>query len=234
VFGVKLKRSIGTRLALGYGDEFARLSVDINRMLDRIEQLMDGVRHVSNAIAHDLRTPLSRIRSRLDDALRRDMTSAALSEAVRTAIVGIDDLILVFNKLLQIAGAESGLRTESFETVDLNRIVQDMVELYDAAADVQRVQLHIVSREPVWARGDRDLLVSAVASLIDNALKYAGPGCRVELGAYPARDRGWQPDITSPGARNGALSSSGRSIAHRHAKTCGKYLIRGSILLSCA
>jgi signal transduction histidine kinase len=173
-----------SRIAISGDDEFARLSVDINRMLDRIEQLMSGVRHVSNAIAHDLRTPLSRVRSRLDDALRRDPTVGALTEAARAAIDGIDDLILVFNKLLQIAEAESGLRTESFETVDLNRIIQDMVELYDAAAEERRVELHVASQGPVWARGDRDLLVSAVASLIDNAIKYAGPGCRVELGAY--------------------------------------------------
>jgi signal transduction histidine kinase len=173
-----------SRIAISGDDEFARLSVDINRMLDRIEQLMSGVRHVSNAIAHDLRTPLSRVRSRLDDALRRDSTVGALTDAARTAIDGIDDLILVFNKLLQIAEAESGLRTESFETVDLHRIIQDMVELYDAAAEERRVELYIASHGAVWARGDRDLLVSAVASLIDNAIKYSGPGCRVELGAY--------------------------------------------------
>jgi signal transduction histidine kinase len=173
-----------SRIAISGDDEFARLSVDINRMLDRIEQLMSGVRHVSNAIAHDLRTPLSRVRSRLDDALRREPTVGALADAARTAIDGIDDLIVVFNKLLQIAEAESGLRTASFETVDLHLVIQDMVELYDAAAEERRVELQVASHEPVWARGDRDLLVSAVASLIDNAIKYAGPGCRVEVGAY--------------------------------------------------
>jgi signal transduction histidine kinase len=176
--------NLKSRIAISGDDEFARLSIDINRMLNRIEQLMDGVRHVSNAIAHDLRTPLSRVRSRLDDALRRDTTLATLTEAARTAIEDIDDVIGVFNKLLQIAEAESGLRAELFEIVYLNRIIQDMVELYDAAAEERQVELHIASRDPVWARGDHDLLASAVASLIDNAIKYAGPGCRVELGAY--------------------------------------------------
>ncbi len=173
-----------SRIAISGDDEFARLSLDINRMLDRIEHLMSGVRHVSNAIPHDLRTPLTRGRSRRDEALRRDATGGARTDAARAAIEGIDDLILVFNKLLQIAEAESGMRTHAFETVDLGGIVRDMAELYDAAAEEQQVQLHVASGEPVWACGDHDLLVSAVASLIENAIKYVGEGGRVQLGAY--------------------------------------------------
>ncbi len=173
-----------SRITISGDDEFARLSVDINRMLDRIEQLMDGVRHVSNAIAHDLRTPLSRVRSGLDEALRHDPTIPGLSAAARTAIESIDELILVFNKLLQIAEAESGVRTAAFSAVDLQCIVQDMSELYDAAAEESGVRLRVVTRSAVWACGDRDLLASAVASLIDNAIKYAGSGNQVDLGAY--------------------------------------------------
>jgi signal transduction histidine kinase len=171
------------RIAVSGDDEFARLGVDINRMLDRIEQLMHGVRHVSNAIAHDLRTPLGRVRARLDEALRREITVAALTDAARTAIDGIDDLILLLNKLLQIAEAESGMRAASFERIDLNRIVHDMVELYDAAAEESGVRLTVSGSGPVWAFGDHDLLATAVASLIDNALKYAGRGAAVELAA---------------------------------------------------
>jgi signal transduction histidine kinase len=171
------------RITISGDDEFARLAVDINRMLDRIEQLMSGVRHVSNAIAHDLRTPLARVRAGLDDALRRETTAPALADAARMAIEGIDDLIVLLNKLLQIAEAESGMRTESFESVDVNRIVHDMIELYDAAAEDARVSLKAVSGDPVWAHGDHDLLASAVASLIDNAIKYAGRGATVELDA---------------------------------------------------
>jgi signal transduction histidine kinase len=90
----------------------------------------------------------------------------------------------VFNKLLQIAEAESGLLSKSFDTVNLHRIVQDMVELYDAAAEELQVKLCVAGQDPTWARGDHDLLASAVASLIDNAIKYGGPGCYVELAAY--------------------------------------------------
>jgi signal transduction histidine kinase len=178
--------NLDQRIAVSGDDEFARLGVDINRMLDRIEQLMNGVRHVSNAIAHDLRTPLGRVRARLDEALRRAQTVPALTEAARAAIDGIDDLILLLNKLLQIAEAESGMRAESFERVELNRIVHDMVELYDAAAEEAGIRLKVCGEEAVWAQGDHDLLATAVASLIDNALKYAGRGASVELAARPA------------------------------------------------
>jgi len=169
------------RISILGNDEFARLAVDINRMLDRIEQLMTGVRDVSNAIAHDLRTPLGRIRAGLDEALQRP---GDLGDAARTAIEGIDDLIVVFNKLLQIAEAESGMRTQAFVRVNLALIARDMVELYDAAAEEAGVRLSASGEEEIWTDGDHDLLASAVASLIDNALKYAGPGAQVRVYAW--------------------------------------------------
>jgi signal transduction histidine kinase len=172
------------RIPVSSQDEFGRLSVDINRMLDRIGHLMEGVRHVSNAIAHDLRTPLSRIRGRLDEAVRHDATAASLAGAAGAAIEGIDELIRVFDKLLQIAEAESGVRTKSFEAVDLSSIAQDMVELYDATAEERQVSLKPAGNTTVLAAVDRNLVASAVASLIDNAIKYAGPGSTVEVGAY--------------------------------------------------
>ena len=186
------------RIVISGDDEFARLGVDINRMLDRIEQLMSGVRDVSNAIAHDLRTPLSRVRAGLDEALRghqapqppealRD-ARGELASAARAAIEGIDDLIVVFNKLLQIAEAESGMRTQSFAPLDLTLIGRDMVELYDAAAEQAGVRLAARGQLPVWTYGDHDLIASAVASLIDNAIKYAGAGADVEVSAMSASD----------------------------------------------
>ncbi len=169
------------RIVIQGDDEFARLGIDINRMLDRIEQLMNGVRHVSNAIAHDLRTPLARIRARLDEAISRRPTASKLTDAGRFAIEEIDDLILLLNKLLQIAEAESGMRTATFERIDLSQVIRDMAELYDASAEQSAITLSANSIEPVWAMGDRDLLASAVASLLDNAIKYAGAGSIVEL-----------------------------------------------------
>lgn len=176
------------RIPISSDDEFGLLSRDINRMLDRIEHLMDGVRHVSNAIAHDLRTPLSRIRGKLDDAVRHKMTVEILSDAAYSVIGDIDELIFVFEKLLQIAEAESGMRTQSFETVNLNAIALDMVDLFDAMAEDRRVVLKASFKDAVSAAGDRHLLKNAVASLIDNAIKYAGAGASVEVGTFADSD----------------------------------------------
>ncbi len=167
------------RIPISSDDEFGLLNRDINRMLDRIEHLMDGIRHVSNAIAHDLRTPLSRIRSKLDDAVQHEMTVEILAGAAQGAIEGIDELTIIFEKLLQIAEAESGMRDQLFEPVDLNIIAQDMVDLYDATAEEQKVVLKTSFKTAVSVYGDRNLLASAVASLIDNAIKYAGAGAIV-------------------------------------------------------
>jgi signal transduction histidine kinase len=183
--------NLNSRINISGDDEFARLSIEINRMLDRMEQLVDGVRQVSNAIAHDLRTPLMRVRVRLDDALTCDLGVDDLRDAASAAIDGIDELVLIFNKLLKMAEAESGLRTESLVAIDLSGIVRNMADLYDATAEEQRVRIHVGSQMPIWVNGDRDLLSSAVASLIDNAIKYAGPNRRVEVFAYSAADGAW-------------------------------------------
>jgi len=173
------------RVPLSRGeDEFARLGRDINRMLDHIEHLMDGVRHVSNAIAHDLRTPLSRIRSQLDEGLRAaGPERTSLVRLARSAIDQIDELIRVFDRLLQIAEAESGTRRQSFAPVRLGSVIADVVELYDAAAEERDITLTGDTDSHALVLGDRDLLASAVANLVDNALKYAGRGAAVCVGA---------------------------------------------------
>lgn len=162
-------------------DEFGLLNRDINRMLDRIEHLMEGVRHVSNAIAHDLRTPLGRVRGRLDDALRHRMTAGAWTELAQEAVAEIDDLILLFERLLQIAEAESGMRAQLFEQVDLNRIARDVADMYEASAEDSAIRLGIALAPLALVRGDRNLLASAVASLVDNAIKYAGAGAGIDI-----------------------------------------------------
>jgi signal transduction histidine kinase len=171
---------LSSRIVVMGNDEFARLGDDINRMLDRIEALMEGVRHVSNSIAHDLRTPLSRVRSRLDRALQASADPHALVADARLAIEDIDSVISLFDKLLQIAALESGVRAGTFEKLDLSAIAHDMTELYEAAAEEQGVALSFHGA-PTPIRGDRDLLASALASLIDNAIKYGRSGGRVEV-----------------------------------------------------
>jgi signal transduction histidine kinase len=194
---------LSSRIVVMGNDEFARLGDDINRMLDRIEALMEGVRHVSNSIAHDLRTPLSRVRSRLDRALQASTDPHALVADARLAIEDIDSVISLFDKLLQIAALESGVRAGTFEKLDLAAIAHDMTELYEAAADEQGVALRFAGR-PTTIRGDRDLLASALASLIDNAIKYGRSGGKVDVavdtidGAPVLTVRDYGPGVSAP------------------------------------
>lgn len=173
---------LARRIPVTDDDEFGLLSRDINHMLDRIEQLMDGIRHVSNSIAHDLRTPLGRIRGRLDAALRHEHSVPVLAGAAGRAIDDIDALLQLFERLLHIAQAEAGVRSQSFEPVDLQRIVDDMVDMYADTADENGIILGASGPgRPVWVTGERNVLASAVASLIDNAIKYAGRGAHVDV-----------------------------------------------------
>lgn len=174
--------NLGRRIPLSREpDEFDRLSADINRMLDRIEHLMEGVRHVSNTIAHNLRTPLGRIRGHLEDALHGKPEERSLAAAGNFAIEEIDGLIVVLDKLLQIAEAESGTWRQPFEPVALREVVTTLLELYDAAAEAQGVTIvSDIQGEPV-VLGDKDLLASILANLLDNALKYAGSAATIEV-----------------------------------------------------
>jgi signal transduction histidine kinase len=168
-------------------DEFTHLNRDLNHMLDQIQHLMDGVRDVSNAIAHDLRTPLGRIHSLLEEALRPGTTRERLSKRASAAIRGIDELIIVFDKLLQIAEAESGTRRQSFQPVALKEIITDVVELYDATAEAKRIRLVTAVEGEPTTLGDKDILASATANLIDNALKYCGSDSTVQVRATQDR-----------------------------------------------
>lgn len=170
------------RVEVSGTDEFSRLAQDINRMLEQLDGLVDGVRHVSNAIAHDLRTPLARLRGRIEPATVRNLDREALCGILESAMTEIDELIALFDRLLQIAEVESGLRTESFRNQDAVPIVKDVIELYDAVAEAHGVTLRLESREePVQVYCDRELLANALANLLDNALKYSGPGDEIRL-----------------------------------------------------
>ena len=151
---------------------------------------MDGVRHVSNAIAHDLRTPLGRIRSRLEEALSPgdSKSTVQLAATARFAIEQVDELIQMLDRLLQIAEAESGARRQSFAPVPLASVLSDVVELYDAAAEDEGIALISEIQGRPSALGDKNLLMSALANLIDNALKYAGRGSTVQVRAIEERD----------------------------------------------
>src|SRR5690606_24977370 len=168
------------RIPLGHRqDEFALLTRDINHMLDRIEQLMNGVRNVSDSVAHHLRTPLTRILAKLRTALRPGSTYDELRNSVVFLAGEIEDLAKVAEKLLQIAEFESGARRKKFEEARLDLIARDVVDLYEAVAEEEQATLQLTCTDAVCILGDQDLLAAASACLVDNALKYAGSGARI-------------------------------------------------------
>lgn len=167
----------------GNPDEFDRLSADINRMLDTTQHLMEGVRHISNTIAHNLRTPLGLIRGRLESALNEHVDSGFLHESARFAIDEIDQLIVILEKLLQLAESESGAKRQPFGEVAILPLLTDLTELYDAAAEAQQVHIHLnVVGNPI-ALGDKDLIATMLANLLDNALRYSGNKSQIQLSA---------------------------------------------------
>lgn len=165
----------------GRGDEFDVLADTINDMLERIGRLMDGVRQVSNAIAHDLRTPITRARARLEDAAEHARTTEELRSQVRLAVDDLDGITAVFQALLRISEIEAGARRSAFTQLDLVPLLEDMAELYGAVAEERGLRLVLDLSGPLPTRGDRELIQQAVANLLDNALKFSPPGSIVRL-----------------------------------------------------
>ncbi len=157
----------------GSGDDFDQLADNLNAMLERIEALMEDVRRVSDNIAHDLRTPLTRLRSRLESLRGMD---ADADPAIERALDEADALLATFNALLRIARIESGAQRAGFDVVALEALLEDVVELYEPVAEAQGKRLALEIAEPASVDGDRNLLFQALANLVDNALKYAPDG----------------------------------------------------------
>ena len=223
----------------GTNDEFDQLAANLNRMLDQIERLMTAMREVTDDVAHDLRTPLSRLRTRLERTLVNPSGSASQGEAIRAAIEEADRLLATFNALLRIAELESGARLDQTAPLELSEVARSAAELYEPVAEEKGFTLSVVADEPgVRISGDWHLLSQALANLLDNALKYAGGGL-IELRVYhengqailevadqgpgiPEADRQsvldrfvrLEPSRTTPG--NGLGLSLVRAIARRH------------------
>ena len=166
----------------GTGDEFDRLAENLNAMITRIGELMTGVQEVSDNIAHDLRTPLTRLRNGAEEALRGQDDVVRQRAALEKVIAEADGLIAVFNALLMIARAEAGTGREGLVEGDVAAVLEDVVELYEPVAEDAGTAL-LTSVEPgLHARFNRELLGQALANLIDNAVKYGGAA-----GRHPGR-----------------------------------------------
>jgi signal transduction histidine kinase len=165
----------------GRGDEFDQVAEVINDMLDRIGRLMDGVREVSDAIAHDLRTPITRARARLEDAVLHAETPEDLRAAIERATADLDGIVAVFQALLRIAQIEAGSRRSSFARLDVVPLLAEVADLYGAVADERGISLQVETPAHVAAYGDRALIQQGIANLVDNALKFSPTGGSVRI-----------------------------------------------------
>lgn len=175
---------LGRRLPVSSaGDEFDRLSASLNTMLARIETLNDGLREVSDSIAHDLKTPLTRLRNRAEEALRKDEGETGYRDALEDMIGEADQLISIFNAMLQISRVEAGYTRFTPEPVDLATVATELADLYEPLVEDAGGHLKNEVTGPLVAEGSRELIGQAVTNLIDNAIKYGlkGEGATVTL-----------------------------------------------------
>ncbi len=191
----------------GTGDEFDRLAESLNTMLSRIERLMVGLKQVSDNIAHDLKTPLTRMRNRVDRALTTGRSEPDYREALHATIEEADQLIRTFNALLLIARAEAGSGDTEFATFDATDVARDVVELYEPVAEEAGVTLTFEECAPLTVCAHRELISQALANLVDNAVKYADEGSET-------------PEVTiSVGENNGTVefrvADNGAGIAEQ-------------------
>jgi signal transduction histidine kinase len=175
---------LGQRMALrGTDDEFDHLSTSLNGMLDRIQDLMLGLQQVSSDIAHDLRTPLTRLRQRLELARRRENTVEGLNAALDGAIGNVDAILETFGALLRIAQIEAGTRRAGFQPVALSGLLNGLVEAYQPVAEEKAQHLQADIPPGLYMDGDRELLTQLFANLIDNAIGHSPPGARLSIHA---------------------------------------------------
>jgi signal transduction histidine kinase len=174
-------------------DEFDGLATNLNAMLDRIEQLLQGLKQVTDNVAHDLKTPLTRLRNQAESALREGSSDETRRQALETTIAESDRLIQTFNALLMIARAEAGAPSGALTDVDISAVVADLAELYGPVAEDKDIVVETAIAQGVHLRANRELIGQAMVNLLENAVKYARPDeggqGRITVGLRRQHDR---------------------------------------------
>lgn len=208
------------------GDDLDRLAGSINRMLGRLEHLLDEIKGVGDDIAHDLRTPLARVRTRLDRARSGPPDGEALRMTIERAIVDLDQCFAVVTALLRISEIENGRRRAAFARVQLEEIAADIIDLYEPIAEARQIALAAIPGDAAPVHGDRDLLIELAANLIDNAIKFTPAGGQVEIGVHASAGRAVLRIIDTgtgipPSEREAVLGRFYRSDKSRHVEGSG-------------
>ena len=175
-----MQSGLGERVPLwGSHDEWDHLADNLNSMLDRIVVLMDEVKQATDNVAHDLRTPLTRMRGRLESAINRPRDAATDQVLLTDTLIDLDDVLRMFSALTRISQIETTTQMSGFPPVDLVEIGELVAELYGAAAEEKNVDLQVIGQKPTLIAGDRDLLFDAIANLVDNAIKHGREAGRI-------------------------------------------------------
>ena len=180
----------GRLSVIGSGDEFDRLALNLNGMLERIDSLMRGLKEVTDNVAHDLKTPLTRLRNRCEAALRTAKSEPEFRRVLEETIDESDGLIRTFDALLMIARAESGEVRDGMAEFDAAEVARDVSELYEPLAEDKGLTLEVEAKERAAVTGNRELVSQALANLVDNAIKYAAPEAKGSQGAIDGERAG--------------------------------------------
>lgn len=179
---------LGRRMPVhGTGDEFDRLAQRLNDMLDQIQKLVEASRHTGDAIAHDLRSPLTRLRNRLELALSKPLSEDAANETLETTLLEVDRVLGTFNAILRLARLDAGAEASRVR-MDLSELAEELAELFDPACEEALLGFRSQITGGLMILGDRDLIGQAIANLLDNAVKYTPAGGEIRFTATRGAD----------------------------------------------